>query len=46
MSEINAEEQFYSTDHVKLAEIYSEREELEDRMLALMEFLEDSGEEY
>ena len=46
IAEITEEEAIYSTDHIKLTELYSEREELENKMLTLMEFLENSGEEY
>ena len=46
IAEIAEEESVYSTDHIKLTELYAEREELENKMLTLMEFLENSGEEY
>ena len=46
IAEITEEEAAYSTDHIKLTELYNEREELESKMLTLMEFLENSGEEY
>ena len=46
ISEISEEENKAATDHKKLTELYNEREELETRMLELMEFLESSGEDF
>ena len=46
ISSISEEETAASTDHIKLTELYNERSELEIRMLELMEFLEDSGEDF
>ncbi len=46
ISEISKEEEKNATDHVRLTELYNEKNELENKMLSLMEFLENNGEEY
>lgn len=46
INEISKEEEKFSTNHIKLLELYNERTALENRMLELMEFFEKCGEEY
>ena len=42
--EIDIEQQQNQTDHVKLTELYNEKTMLEERMMELLEFLDENGE--
>ena len=44
LTEIDLEQQQNQTDHVKLTELYNEKSMLEERMMELLEFLDENGE--
>lgn len=44
LTEIDNELMLYQTDHVKLTELFNEKNALEERMLELLEFLDSNGE--